>query len=86
MELLLISQYFMHIPYRGCLDGQNFCGFHGLKHNCESFTAKQVPQGYLVVQISISAGRESFTANVLGVFTAKLLPSETYPLYGNQCY
>ena len=34
-------------------NGQNFCSFHGLKHNCESFTTKQAPQGYLVVQIQV---------------------------------
>ena len=45
-------------------DGSNF---HSLKHNCESFTAKQAPQGYLVVQIQVLfTGRKSFTANMLG--------------------
>ena len=32
-----------------CIGGK--ANLSRLKHNCESFTAKQVPQGYLVVQI-----------------------------------
>ena len=38
-----ITKYRIGGKFRWC--------FHGLKHNCESFTAKQAPQEYLIVQI-----------------------------------
>ena len=43
--------------------------------------AKQAPQGYLVVQISTGV-QEFYSEYAWKVFTAKVLPSKTYPLYG----
>ena len=43
--------------------------------------AKQAPQGYLVVQISTWV-QKFYSKYAWKVFTAKVLPSETYPLYG----
>ena len=76
-----ITNYHIGVSF----DGRNFRGFRGFKHNRENFAAKQRYLATRLLQMYklLSTGmRRFYHEYTWKASTTKVLPSETYPLYG----